>query len=244
MKIEWHFEGVASADQITANIAYSKSLCYPHPSGTGKTRLAVLGGGPSAKDSLQELREFDGDIWIIGSAFQWARENGIEGVYFNIDPSLDCVLECKGAKKAILGTSVNARLFDALQGAEISVFDLVETPERMNHGVTTATAVPELALLCDYTEIIFYGCESSFGDTTHAYKKAMHDRWMVVKSNGQSFKTNADYFAQAEFLATIIRAFPKQFKERSGGFLRAMVATMEYDVTHATRALYETLNFS
>ncbi len=244
MKIEWHFEGVAKPETIERHIAHLQSLGLPQPVGTGKPRLAVVGAGPSVAEYVEELKSFDGDVWIIGSAYPWAVANGINGVYFNIDPSEDCALECAGAKEAILGSSIHPAVITALNGAKKSVFDLVETPERMNHGVTTATAVPELALLMDYTEVIFYGCESSFEGRMHVGREDNTDKWMVIKSDGKSFKTGPAYFAQAEFLATIIRTFPQHFKERSGGFLRAMVNTMDYDLTHATRALYDTLKFN
>jgi hypothetical protein len=244
MKMEWRFEGVEDPETIDQHIAHSKSLGLPHPVGTGKTRLAVVGAGPSVLERIDEIKAFDGDTWIIGSAYPWAAANGIKGIYFNIDPSEDCAEECIGAHEAILGASIHPGVFTALNGAKKSVFDLVETSERMNHGVTTATAVPELALLMDYTEVIFYGCESSFEERMHVCRENNSDKWMVVESDGRSFKTGPAYYAQAEFLATIIRKFPQHFKERSGGFLRAMVNTMDYDLTHATRALYNTLTIS
>ena len=114
----------------------------------------------------------------------------------------------------------------------------------MSPVTATATAVPELAILLDYTEITFYGCESSFEEDTHAYTHQLTDKWLVVECDGKSFNTRPDFFAQAEYLATMIRAFPKFFKERSGGFLSAMVNTMEWEFTHATRALYDTLTFN
>lgn len=242
MKIEWHFQGVASSEVIDNHIAHAHALNLPQPQGTGAKRLAVVGGGPSVVGQMEEIKAFDGDIWILGSAYPWATENGIKGTYFNIDPSEDCSRECIGAPKAILGSSVHPETIKALNGADIAVFDLIENGERLNHGVTTATAVPELAIICGYTEIVFYGCESSFNEQFHVGKNLDTDRWLYVKSDGQTFKTRPDYFAQAEFLATIIRAFPQHFKERSGGFLRAMVNTFEWDFTHATRALYQSLN--
>ena len=244
MKMEWHFEGTASPETIDRHIAHAKSLGLPQPAGTGKARLAVVGAGPSVLAHVDEIKAFDGDTWIIGSAFPWAKLNGIDGVYFNIDPSEDCAEECVGAKEAILGTSIHPSVFTALNGAKKAVFDLVETSERLNHGVTTATAVPELALLMDYTEVIFYGCESSFDERMHVGRENNSNKWMVVESDGQTFKTGPAYYAQAEFLATIIRRFPQHFKERSGGFLRAMVNTMDYDLKQATRALYDTLTIS
>ena len=35
------------------------------------TPLAVVGGGCSVIDDIEELQEFEGDIWAINGAFQW-----------------------------------------------------------------------------------------------------------------------------------------------------------------------------
>lgn len=244
MKIEFHYEGVANPEVIAAHIEHAHGLDLPYPKPTGRRRLAVMGGGPSVADHIEEIRHFDGDLWIIGSCYPWARQQGLDGVYFNIDPSENCAVDCAGAGKAILGSAVHPAVFAVLREADVSVFDLIDSDSRLNHGVTTATAVPELALILDYTDIVFYGCESSFSDDMHAYEHEVTSKWLVVESDGKTFSTRPDYFAQAEFLATIIRRFPQYFSERSGGFLRAMVSTMEWEFTHATRALYETLTFN
>lgn len=206
--------------------------------------MAVIGGAPSVIAKIQELKDFDGDRWIIASAFPWCRAHEIHGTYFNIDPSDNCIDEIEGVEKAILASCVTTAVFDALIDKGVSRFDLVHTKERLNHGCTTATAVPELALLCGYQEIIFYGCESSFSDVTHAYRddKEANPMSFDVLCNGETFETRADYLMQAEFLATLIRAFPDTLKEASGGLLRALVADPEFDITHCTRAMYETLN--
>jgi hypothetical protein len=194
---------------------------------------------------IEELKAFDGDVWIIGSAFPWARSKGIDGVYFNIDPTPSVVEETPGVTKAILGSGVDASVFAALKasGADVSVFDLVENSERLNHGVTTATAVPELSILLGYTDVTFFGCESSFERTSHAYGDVEAPMWLVIECGGKRFMTRPDFLMQAEFMSTMIRRFPKIFKEESGGLLRALVADPDYDVERVSEALYATLKF-
>lgn len=243
MRIKFESGGCVPDSEIQRNRQYSQTLGLPYPKPTGRTKLAVVGGAPSAKNHIQRIKEFE-DVWIIASAFPWAYANGIHGTYFNIDPSADCVDEVVNVQRAILSSNVHPGVFDALNKRDVSVFDLVTTAERMNHGATTATAVPELAILLDYTEIVFFGCESSFAEQTHLYRNDLETNpvSMDVVCNGQSFQTRPDYLMQAEFLSAMIRQFP-QFKEESGGLLRAMVADPDYDITHVSKALFANLKF-
>ena len=244
MKIRFHSESCVPAGDVERNIAHAHRLDLPYPSQVKTKMLAVIGGSPSVKSRVEEIKAFDGDIWIIASAYPWATSQGITGTYFSIDPSPENALEVSGVTKAILGSPVHPDVFKALADQDVSVFDLVENEERLNHGVTTATAVPELAILLGYEQVTFYGCESSFNGTTHAYRHDDHPHWMDIKTNGEEYRTRGDYFMQAEFLATMIRRFPNNFQERSGGLLSAMIADMDYDCVRVSKPLHEVLTRS
>lgn len=241
MKIEFRSDGCVESSVIQDNVSHSRSLGLPYPKPTGKKRLAVVGGAPSVRARVDEIRAFDGDVWVIGSAYPWAKSQGITGVYFSIDPIEDGAQDCEGADKAILSSCVSPLVFERLQGKDVSVFDLIETTERLNHGVTTATAVPELALILDYVEVVFYGCESCFENESHAYRDDANPVWLTVECGGESYKTRPDYLMQCEYLSMMLRRFPQFFKEESGGLLRQMTKHLEYDVTHVSTALYSKL---
>lgn len=241
MKIAFRSDGCVDHSVIDRNVAHAKALGLPAPTPTGKKRLAVVGGAPSVRAKVDEIKAFDGDVWVIGSAYPWAISQGIHGVYFSIDPIEDGAQDCEGAHKAILSSCVSPLVFEKLKGKDVAVFDLIETAERLNHGVTTATAVPELALLMDYTEIVFYGCESCFENESHAYRDDASPMWLVVECGSKSFKTRPDYLMQCEYLSLMLRKFSAYFKEKSGGLLRQMIDFPEYDVTHVSTELFSKL---
>lgn len=244
------------------NVAYTKSLNLPPVTRGASQRLAVIGGGTSLRTRLDELREFTGDKWIIGTAYQFCRSNGIDGAFFNIDPQPADPGMVEGAKKAVLASCVDASVFDALlkSGADVQVFDLVRTPESTNHGPSTATAAPELAVTAGYLEIAFYGCEGSYPGKTEgdadlmrvvpepmrAYPAVDSGRayQMRVECNGEAFLTIPEFLMQCECLSGMMRLFPPLFKERSGGLLGAMVNDPNYNITHGTRALHDICVFN
>ena len=243
MKIRFHGVGCVDRDTLDRNIAHSKSLGLPAAKNGGRNRLAVIGGGHSILNHVDELRNFDGDRWIIAGAFRWCLENGISGTFFNVDPQDFIADLAYGAEKAIVASCTHPALFDTMKDKDVQVFDLISEGDMINHGSSAATAVPVLSVQCDYREIVFYGCDSSYehGGWTHAYEDAKDQYGLVVKCNNETFYTTPALLLQAEYLSTMIRIAPHVFKEKSGGFLRAQIADQEYDLTHATRALYEFL---
>lgn len=238
MDITWELTGAVPQEEIDANIREVKALGLPYPAKTTETRLAVVAGGPSVKRHIKQILKYP-DRWICASAFPWAASVGITGTYFNIDPSPTCVAETPHVQKAILSSNVSPKVFEALKGKDVSVFDL-HHGSRQNHGCTTATAVPELSILLGYKDVCFFGCESSFGEVTHAYRNdAIHEEMgrVLVECGGRVYQTRPDYLLQALFISEHIRNFPFMFKEKSGGMLWAFVKYGQYRVTHISESL-------
>lgn len=245
MKINFISDGCVADDALQRNLDYAKSLGLPHPRQSQYTRLAVVGGGPSVASQIDVIKKYPAK-WMCASAFPYLYSKGIRGTYFNIDPSEDCINETANVTHAILGSGVHRGVFDALiaKGADVSIFDLVHDGVRQNHGVSTPTATTELAILMGFKKIVFFGCESSFGEQTHAYRNDYDTNpiWMVVKVGDDLYYTRPDYFIQAQYLAEMIKHFPHVFSEKSGGLLRAMVKHDDHDIVEVSKALYATLN--
>lgn len=245
MKVQFQMGGCVSQETQTRNVQHAKGIGLPYTSFSRRGRLAVIGGGQSIKNHLQELREFDGERWIVASAFGYCRDNGIEGTLFNIDPQplSKSPIDLRGVKSAILATTTDASWFQELVAADVRIFDLITTNERANHGPTTVSAAPELSVSMGYSHAVFYGCEGSNDGQTHAYKDVSDPYGMIVTANGQKFHTFPEWLAQCDVLATLIRLIPDRLSERSGGLLGAMVASGDYDVTHVAQALHDILEF-
>ncbi len=241
INIVWNPVNLTPPEVVAENvrIAKSRSAKYGYPKKATQPRLAIVAGGPSIKNRLKDIRKYP-DRWICASTMPWAVMMGLKGTYFNIDPSPDCVVETRGVEKAILATTVHPKVFDALEGKDIGVFDLRASDKDQNHGVTTATAVPELAILLGYKEVCFFGCESSFKESTHAYRNDLetNKNQIWVECGERTYQTRPDYFLQALYIAEHIRVFPWMFKEKSGGLLWALVKFGTYKIV----ALADILN--
>ena len=207
-----------------------------------RSQLAVIGGSPSVADAVDELRSFPGEKWVIGSAFPWARDAGIDGTFFCIDAQALVEPLSRGAKKALLATCTHPSVFDSLlsEGCEIELFDIGETS--VPTGSTTATGAPYLSLLRGHPKAFFYGCDSSFAERTHAYKMLDEEFLLQVKCGEEEFITNPQMVLQAEELSIVMREYPEIYINKSVGLLRAMLENAgQWDVLKVSRALNERL---
>ncbi len=205
-----------------------------------KTRLAVIGGGPSLSGHLETLRTWDGDIWAINGAWKWLNDHGINAVFFSLDP-LPLLVPHVSTEitNAIVATCCDPAVFDRLRGATVHTFDVGAPGSRT--GSSSATGVPCMAVNVGYREIVFFGCESSFVDSSHAYVHEERDDALLVRCDGRDYLTYMDFYVQAQELATFMRTFPEVITERSGGLLRAMVNDTEHDVVAASQAIHDRL---
>ncbi len=228
----------ASNEAIRWNEAYAKSLGFPRLGVAETPRLAVIGGGSSIADRLDELRSFDGDIWAINGAFHWCRDHGIETRFFSLDPSKAVLPFCAGVRSAMLGMNCHPSVFDALSNADVEAVDLADFPT----GPTTAASAPMIAINRGYRQVHFFGCEASFEGKTHVYGDFNLENLMKVACNGQEFLTTIDMMMQAEHLGALIRECQGVFVDRSGGLLGAFIASPDIDVLAATKSLHEAVS--
>jgi hypothetical protein len=211
------FQGVCSvsADVLESNAAYSKGLNLPSPKTTAG-KLAVVGGGPSVKQHLVELKDWDGEIWGINGAAALLIEQGIGATLFTISPNKYPTEYLAGVDRAILSFNCDPWLFDSLKRADVSAFDID------GHGPTSVCAAMPLALKLGFAEVWLFGCEGSYGQETHAYQNTPSPADIVVRIGGTDFPTNIGYFMQTRLLASLVTGAPDFCKDRSGGMLAAL----------------------
>jgi hypothetical protein len=222
-------------EEVRRNVANAKRLGFPRMGRAKTPRLAVVGGGPSIKQHIEELKFFDGDVWAINGAFQWCRENGIDAWFFSVDPNPVVATFCEGARRAFVAMDCHPDVFRALSRAKVEALSLAD----IEHGPTTSTAAPVIAAKRGYSEVHFFGCEGSFDQTTHAYGDYGLDGLLRVKCNGEEFHTTADMMIQVEYLGQIIKATPGFCKDRSGGLLSAYIESPDIDVLAASPQLHK-----
>lgn len=242
MRIQMFALGCISNEQAERNIAHSRSLGIPEigPADCFGRKLAVVGGGPSVRDHVETLRNWDGDVWAVNGAYRWCEDRGIEAAFFSIDPVPGLAADIGNAPRVYLASVCDPQAFAEADGSIIRTFDI--GPGKLLTGATSATATPTLGVLIGYREIHYYGIEGSFSQESHAYRGGIQSRnRMQVVCGGQVFQTDAGMLMQCEFMSAVIRAAPHVFFEHCGGLLRAMVADPDYDVTAVSPDMMATL---
>lgn len=232
MRFNFRIAPVVSAEVLFKQRDINRAKGLPGVEYRKRLPLAVVGGGRSLLNHLDELRAWPGEIWSCGSPYQWLKESGVDSVFFNADPMEETIDLARGADVALLADTVNPGVFDVVGRAE--VFDLND----YGHGNTSASISAHLAVARGHTEVTYFGCDSSFEGSTHVYKHEDWEAHILVECNGQKFRTKPQLLMQAEMLSAFIRMAPHVFKERSGGLLRAMVADENYDVIAGNAAMH------
>jgi len=209
------------------NVRLSPDL--PEPQGEGP--LALVGGGHSLSDHIDELRTWPGDIWAINQTAGWCQEQGIDCYFFTVDPSTRTHEFCSG--EGVVHAHCNPLTF---QGAVYKTTGSIPGPN-------TVVAGCFLGVKAGYRSIHIFGADSSYGETSHLYRNEPIDGLVEVECGGDLYLTKLELILQAERLAEVIRDLPEFFENRSGGFLSALVKHGDYDVTRVSRSIRDRMEF-
>lgn len=156
-------------------------------------RCAIVGGGPSIKDTVAELMDF-GTVIACGSAHDWIQANSPRVPKFCVvcdpDPVMANYLRAPDPYTTYLISShCNATVFDALKGHNIKMWhcwpigagdqetrDFLQekTPGwvAVGGGCTVGLRAITMAMMMGFTELHFFGVDSCMGmsdDEHHAY---------------------------------------------------------------------------
>ena len=207
------------------NITTMEMLTRKSPHGR---KLAVVGGGPSVREHLNELREWGGDIWAINHTGTFLKKEGINSTFVTVDSGHPSEFITDGVNNAIMATCCHPKLKERFKSC--LGFPLIEQDkDGITGGTTTATRMPALALMLGYVNISFFGCESSFNlsDGDHVDRNENRPNPLLVRANGKEYATYLDLVLQAENLAMFMSRVPDMFIDRSGGLVSAMSADPE-----------------
>lgn len=242
-KIKFECNFPVAHEQLLKQIAHARARGLPQITEcpVHDRVLAVVGGGPSAADHLAELATY-GDIWAINGACGWLESQGIESTLFALDPCDFLAPRVGGARKAIVSTRCHPDVFDAIKGADIAVFDILQDTDDGNGiwgSISAVMSTFHLAAIRGFRRACFYGFEGSFKQATHAYmdEKEMQDFKFVVECGGGRYLTAPDLYTQCLELSKLLRFTHERFTEKSGGLLRAFIAErMKIDI-HAAMSM-------
>lgn len=205
-------------------------------------RLAIVGGGPSIINHLNELRAWNGPIWAINNTAAWLVRQGISAIMITVDPAPPEQFDTEGVDYALLASYVHPKLRDKF--AEVGIFDLYEIdPENgIKGGTTTASRACSLATYLGFFDVTLFGCEGSFQiGQDHVDRAENRPDIFIIKAGGVDYATYAEWMMQSELLAKLVTLAPNVFKQKSGGLLQAMVEHPDWEVVAVSESLRDHL---
>jgi hypothetical protein len=239
MRIEWNSMACEPPEVFQANVRHARTLGLPFVTRCKRGSLAVAGGGPSLLRYLDKLRSYD-EVWGINRTAQWLCGQGIPATFFTVDPQY--VPGMTDVEKAILASCVHPKVFEELQGKDVSLFHIADQDDGefvSQGGPSSACRAIPLAVHMHYSSVTFFGCEGSYERSSHAYINNVSPCRIVVRANGKDHFTQPDYQMQCEYIVPFLADAPGYFKEESGGLLRAMAHDPDWENVAFSGAIYE-----
>lgn len=241
--------------QVKSALARGLPDCKKLPARSGK--LAIVGSGPSVKDHLQELADWDGRIWAINGAFNYLADRmgrNPDG-FVSLDPlpiMVDFIPKPPPRDTVYyLASACHPDLFDALKGRDVRLWHsngscnevLPSGSFAVPGGITCITRAPFLAYLLGWQDITIFGADCSYSEiSTHVYESGTYrgdvttNQVVEVKCNGRIFRTETGLLHQASNLGYIATMFPGKLTFKCGGLLKAFLESPMRDVSEFENA--------
>ena len=178
-----------SYDEVVANIRANEKRnllqIYDLPDWREGMPIAIVGGGPSLKETLPELRKFK-HVMVCGSAHDFVVEQGIIPrwcVVCDPDPVMANYLRrAHMHTKFLVASQCDAAVFEELKDRNVVLWhcggdkkdnDTIWNTEStlvVGGGTTVATRAMIIAMCFGYSNQHLFGMDTCVrGDTTHAY---------------------------------------------------------------------------
>jgi uncharacterized Rossmann fold enzyme len=175
-------------DEVGANVR--ASLARPHPrlhrfvADPACGPIALVGGGPSLKDTIGELRSFGGDVMACGTAHDWLVRNGVTPRYAIVGdhhPIIGMYLETVSPLTTyFVATQCDTSVFDLLRGQRVFMWHCMHPGQdeafgaaldgmTVDGGCTIGLRALSLAFMMGRTDIHFFGFDSCLGTSDAAY---------------------------------------------------------------------------
>lgn len=201
-------------------------------------RLAIVASGPSVRDYLDELREWDGEVWAINGAYDYLLDQGIvPHGFMAIDPLpglAEYVQRPHPDTTFYIASTCDVSVFDALKEYKVQTFhpysDDVTYPDEfgiIGGGTTSVTRAPYLGLLQGFRDITLYGVDSSYDGQEYCYQWGRYSCdiaqpkiWVDLYDGGPRYETEIGLMKQVSQLAAIVPIFNGMLKFKCGGLMR------------------------
>lgn len=232
-----------SVETLSGNLASAlhRGLPYLDIGEPLSQKVAVVAGGPSAKDYLEDIREWDGFVVAINGVHDWLVEEGIiPDAVIAVDPQPELAEYFQNPNDHttyLIASCCAPEVFDALEGKRIVVWHAAQgglsgPGMLVNGGPTAATRAPHVLYMMGFREVHMFGVDSSYtGLKTHAYKNGrVNGDNIQVRVEDEIFITSCGMLCQAEFLETTRKEFDGKFEVHGYGLGPALVNNGNYEV--------------
>lgn len=214
-------------ESLVGNIIANSKLSYPFLTEIKhlkKSRpLAIVGGGPSLKSTIDDLRAFKGDVLVCSSAHDHVISQGVAPnytVFCDAMPSPQWFTLPQAGCTYLLATQCHPTLFTQLSGHRIVMWhvagdypnEIFEGRGQIPGGCTAALRAIALGMVLGYEDLHFFGVDSSFEDDKFAYPDDTDTNEIYdAELNGRVFKTTLPLIAQAQDLQRLCENYGHLF---------------------------------
>lgn len=216
VSLEKHVACTSSNEQLAGNLESALKWGYPIAAkqAAHNRPLAIVGGGPSVADDLDELRGFD-EIWSVNGSLDWLASNGIVSTgYVIIDPEpiMAQYLQAPPPETTYyVGSTCHPSTFDALSGRNVVLWHplMGDLPIPEGHGSigggpTVLTRAPMLAFCMGYRDVHLFGADSSYEGERHHIYDAPRDPLVRVELDGEIYDSCGVFVHQVAYFQQIL----------------------------------------
>ena len=223
-EIKFQQQCITNDKQTRRNILAALKTKYPeirHNPDPTEQALAIVGSGPSLKETYHLLEGWPGEIYALNSAHDFLISKGIIP---NAAVAIEGTLAiCKYFKNPhpdvyyLLSSACHPMLFKQLKGNKIAMFHLAlhatmdafaETgyiADMVTGASTVLTRTMSLAAMVGFRDFHFFGCDSSFFDATEQGTRKtdgteigdyLEDLHISLTMNEKTYRTTPQLLAQ------------------------------------------------
>jgi hypothetical protein len=210
-------------DQIIRNIESSLKRGLPEVVSlpVNKKQMVIVGGGPSLKFQLTQIRHRKAkraEIWATNGTHDYLISKGIVPDYLAIcdaQSKTSCFVQKPNKNVTyFIASQCDPSVFDSLDGQNVYIWHChdselqgtIESNSRSREtlmiqgGSTISLRLMCLGAALGYRSIHHYGLDSSYEDSHHAYPQKLNDGEEVleVEFEGKKFRCSAWMLEQAE----------------------------------------------